>query len=725
MAPTVTWPSPGARTTRPLPCPNCGAKGPKPLVLSIGWETLDHPHRGTQVLRCPSCSCCFYDNQTPPDYTEPALLERGRVPFYLQQGAGISLFTSPLAKVRKPPGSFYLDVGCGFGFGLDFAVHTRRWQGKGIDPAPLSGLGRSLLGLDIELRYFDATDTARFSCDVIMSSETIEHVPSPPGFLRTLASALKPDGIMILTTPDADAILPSTPPGALLPLLSPGLHLVLQTEQSLRALLAGAGLPHIVVYRDSYSLVAFASRVAFALEEDRNVVREMFRAHLEQRASAVPPDGDLFLAFAGRALQESVNDGDLARARRVWALLDPVCQARFGLQLDEAAIPPDAQAGPLERMATLRPINLAGLLYSRGMLRLMEGESRAVIEPLFRAGAASADALRRALHEIAVDDAMTEQISWICRAEACLCSASRGAPDTLQQLRALSAAPGDEGFGQRRSIALRALVTLVNAGHYALARELEQAEGIGVAPFADPTFEGGLTEAERDAVFVLAVMDMRDGNPAQGRARFARVRASVAAEIPGHEGRQTPPLYWAALRGGIQASEQLGDPAAIGALCDEMISTTGGGSASVPDDLRARLQSRARTRFVELVNAGDYERARPLRTWFDIDRMRQSEFLPDSERDVLFCSGILDLQQEGDPARALASLGRVRRSVARASAGAEPPPLFWAALRGEMLAANRSGTPDDGARIRDEAFASLSGPSGNIPDDLLPVEARS
>ena len=205
-------------------CPNCNSRAPKPQLLSVGWETPDHPPRRTHVLRCTDCPCCFYDDQNPPDYAEPSLLERGRVPFYLQQGAGISLITSPLARVLKPPGSAYLEVGCGFGFGLDFAVNARSWNGKGIDPAPLSDLGRRLLGLDIELRYLEAGDANRFRCDVVMSSETVEHVPSPIGFVRTLASVLKPDGVLILTTPDAEALSPATPPGALVPLLSPGLH---------------------------------------------------------------------------------------------------------------------------------------------------------------------------------------------------------------------------------------------------------------------------------------------------------------------------------------------------------------------------------------------------------------------------------------------------------------------------------------------------------------------
>jgi SAM-dependent methyltransferase len=236
-APTVTWPEPSARAEWSSQCPNCGSCTGKPVLLTVEWHSPGQHRRSARLLRCPTCTCYFFDQHTQPDYAEPALGTAGRVPFYLQQGAGIGLITRPLARIRKPSGSTYLEVGCGFGFGLDFGIQARSWQGKGIDPAPLSDLGKRLLGLNIELRYLEPEDGARFDVDVVMSSETIEHVPSPRTFADTLRSALKPDGILVLTTPNADKITPSTPPGALVPILSPGLHLVFQNARSLQSLL--------------------------------------------------------------------------------------------------------------------------------------------------------------------------------------------------------------------------------------------------------------------------------------------------------------------------------------------------------------------------------------------------------------------------------------------------------------------------------------------------------
>jgi len=79
----------------------------------------------------------------------------------------------------------------------------------------------------------DAALSGQF--DVVMASEVIEHVPSPPAFVRTLSTALRDGGTLVLTTPDVEAVGPDTPHGLLAPLLSIGYHLVLQSKRSLEA----------------------------------------------------------------------------------------------------------------------------------------------------------------------------------------------------------------------------------------------------------------------------------------------------------------------------------------------------------------------------------------------------------------------------------------------------------------------------------------------------------
>jgi SAM-dependent methyltransferase len=419
--PQVRWPG---RFARPfaMRCPNCQDTAPKPRVVAVTWKPVEEPADTILVLRCPACTACFFDDQKPPDYTEPSLLERGRVPFYLQQGAGLSLITRPLACIERPSGARYLEVGCGFGFGIDFAANAKGWIASGIDPAPLSALGRDMLGVDIALRYLSGEDAAAHECDVVMSSETVEHVRSPRDFVRVLRWALKPGGVLVLTTPDADAVRPQTPEGALIPLLSPGLHLTLQSERSLRALLRDAGFRHIEIEHDAYSLLAFASDAELTLTRDPRRVRAAYRDYLEGRAGAMPTDGDLFLGFAARGLLEAINDSEDVQAGRIFARLHAVCAERFGIDLDAPVIPNAAWTASLEELARLVPLNLAVLMYSRAMMSLRSGDSGRA-ERCLSVCTQAAAIMRRALADIAIADGLTEDIGWAATAELGLCAA--------------------------------------------------------------------------------------------------------------------------------------------------------------------------------------------------------------------------------------------------------------------------------------------------------------
>ena len=580
--PTVTFhpagePTPAALSM--LTCPNCGDTQPKSLVLVVDIDLPDNPSRHLKALHCPGCTAHFYDNQEMPNYAEPALNERGRVPFYVQQGAGVSLITRPLAQLRRPAGAAYMEIGCGYGFGLDFALNTRGWQGRGIDPAPLAALGRDALGLPIELRYLRDDDEARGTMDIVLGSEVIEHVPSPAAFVRTLRAMLKPGGILALTTPNGEDIAPSTAPGILIPLLSPTLHLVIQNRHSLGTLLRQAGFAHVQVGIDSHSLVAFASDAPLDLETDNAALRVTYRAHLQRRAEAVDAGSDLLLAYAGRAFQESVNDGDMAAADRAWVLLVPACRARFGFDLDGlAALPGRVATCELEEMARLVPLNLGGLLYGRAVHRLAAGTPRPELEAQFLLASSAARQMRRALGELAMEDGQTEDIGWTAFAEAMLCAAEADDPTLAERYEGLPPAPNG-GQLRRQRIALRAISHLVNRGHYASATAF--ADRVDVERLLTTPRGGALPVEERDALFCLAVIDVRPpGHPARGGERFAAARAA------------TPPgtsLWFSALRGELQAADALGDTARAQSIIAELRQP---GLTDIPEDLLARMLGR-------------------------------------------------------------------------------------------------------------------------------------
>lgn len=74
-------------------------------------------------------------------------------------------------------------------------------QTVGIDlelPAASSGYSDDIVGSAQELGAFFETD----SFDSVVAAEFIEHLEDPYSFLRSVASVLKPDGTLVLSTPN-------------------------------------------------------------------------------------------------------------------------------------------------------------------------------------------------------------------------------------------------------------------------------------------------------------------------------------------------------------------------------------------------------------------------------------------------------------------------------------------------------------------------------------------
>ena len=710
--PSITWPGPGAPPPdlAALVCPNCGSTAPKLFVLTIDVQLPDNPGRTLRVAGCPSCGARFYDDQTSPDYAKPGLNDRGRVPFYVQQGAGVSLITRPIAQVRRPPGTTYLEVGCGYGFGLDYAINTRGWVGRGIDPAPLAALGRDALHLPVELRYLRDDDEARGTIDVVLGSEVIEHVTSPSGFVRTLRAMLAPGGVLILTTPNGLDIHPGAPPGVLIPLLSPCLHLTIQTPDSLRGLLTQAGFGHIQIEIDSHSLVAFASDAPIALEQDGITLRRALRSHLSARGHALGAGGpiDLVLGFAGRGYMEALNDGALDsgaldEADALWPLLTAACQSQFGIDLDTIdALPDGVSALGLEAMARRVPLTLGGLVYAHSIRRLTAGTPRPALAARFRLAAAAAAAMRHALGGLAMEDGQTEDIGWTALAEAALCDAVGGAATALQDL------PGAPQPGRRRTVLQRGFGLLVSAGHHAAARTLLADPDLHDAE-ADP-----LSSLDRDTVFFRGMLALQPGatDSAQAADWFARVEAASA---PGDG------LWWAALRGGAQALGKAG----ADLLIDTGVAHPG---LDWPEDLEfqvtaAMVQRNAPDLVPRLNRLTPARQASVLGTLVNTGRLALARIMlaagamaeptnlsDPAERDRMFFMAVVDAEivdgrPTGDPLRAIPRFAAVR-------AASQPGEgLWWAALLGGAQAMG----PDSDALLVDTHTAH---PGLDWPEDL-------
>jgi 2-polyprenyl-6-hydroxyphenyl methylase/3-demethylubiquinone-9 3-methyltransferase len=105
-------------------------------------------------------------------------------------------------------GKSALDVGCGAGL-LTEPLARLGARVTGMDAAPeLIAVARehaATMGLDIDYRAGDVQELEG-EFDLVTAMEVIEHVADPAAFLKALAARLAPDGVLIMSTPNATAI---------------------------------------------------------------------------------------------------------------------------------------------------------------------------------------------------------------------------------------------------------------------------------------------------------------------------------------------------------------------------------------------------------------------------------------------------------------------------------------------------------------------------------------
>jgi SAM-dependent methyltransferase len=466
---------PGEAPRQALPelcCPNCGDAEAKAVLCLAVPGASEGPWR---LLSCPGYDAGFYEDQTVPDYADEGMTTASTT-YFIQQGAALSVIADILAHLRKPAGARYIEIGCGFGFGLDVARHAFGWQARGMDPAALSKVGRRLLDVEIDPVYFDPTTVPDASCDVVMATEVLEHLPDPVGFLREIRRGLASGGVAVLTTPDVAAVRPEIAKPFLQATLTVGRHLVLQSMASLEGALRRAGFAHVRVLSDGWRLTAFASDVPLDLEEDPARRQAITLRYLIARAEAREDPDDLFIGFAGRAYVEAVNAQEWGVADRLWSRLDAGLRDRYGFEIDHlAATPPLDPNTPENEVARRLPFNLAAIMLARAYQRLAAGETRSQLAPRFLALRRACAPLAEWLQAHQIGDIHIRQLLWVAEAESALCDAAGGRVATIRAFARLPEAPAGTG---RAGFVERAVEYLTHGARPFLAAVLGRREGM-------------------------------------------------------------------------------------------------------------------------------------------------------------------------------------------------------------------------------------------------------
>ena len=234
--------------------------------------TLVHDVALFGVVRCPQCELVFISPRLRPEalqriYDDAGYFEGG------VYGSAVSTDAAPSAEARLSPamllqrtwtagrlalidrerggaaaGGRLLEVGAGYGLFLA-AAREAGWTTSGVE---LSRTGakhaQDTLGLDVFCGQLEeAPLTPGF--DVVCAWDTVEHVPDPLSFWRTVRSQVADDGVVLFSTPYVSS-LPARLLGTRWWTLKPTEHIWHFTPRTHALLLARAGLALTRVVRN-------------------------------------------------------------------------------------------------------------------------------------------------------------------------------------------------------------------------------------------------------------------------------------------------------------------------------------------------------------------------------------------------------------------------------------------------------------------------------------------
>ncbi len=182
----------------------------------------------------------------------PAARPRARGVFYkllkkgLERVLSLIGLTEEMARLsvmtlNGPAGGRLLDVGCGNGRFLA-TMRDRGWKVLGVEPdAQAVKVAREHFGLDVHMGSVEEMGLPNDAVDVVTLSHVIEHVSDPIATLRECRRILRPNGRVVIVTPNIRS-LGHRVFGRACRHLEPPRHLYLFSSTGLRACARRAGL---------------------------------------------------------------------------------------------------------------------------------------------------------------------------------------------------------------------------------------------------------------------------------------------------------------------------------------------------------------------------------------------------------------------------------------------------------------------------------------------------
>lgn len=169
--------------------------------------------RDAEVGRCGSCgvdrlaesACLGHGDYQSAAYRERLAQDHDAATHFATHDE-LARFTFDVLWPRSLRGKTVADVGCGGGALLDHLRGTAQTL-VAIEPALPWSTSLQSRGYDWHPGTREAAATWAGKVDVVLSTQVIEHVDDPRGFLADIGALLAPDGVAIISTPNRRDVL--------------------------------------------------------------------------------------------------------------------------------------------------------------------------------------------------------------------------------------------------------------------------------------------------------------------------------------------------------------------------------------------------------------------------------------------------------------------------------------------------------------------------------------